>query len=142
MKKYKLKKDTPNLKAGSIFERNASSYHCKEHDFYYKTEYVENNPEWFEPIPERIELVFCENKVGTKKVYLGKKSFEVFKFTPQEKDLCEKAINGELLDIDSLDDLDFALWYNSNKVDVITDDSLSGNYLKGIKAVLKEYLKR
>ena len=96
MKKYKLKKDTPNLKAGSIFERNASSYHCKEHDFYYKTEYVENNPEWFEPIPERIELVFCENKVGTKKVYLGKKSFDVFKFTRQEKNLMEKALNGEL----------------------------------------------
>lgn len=46
-------------------------------------------------------------------------------FTDQEKELCEKALNGELLDIDSLDDANFEYEYD----------------FKEIKAVLRQYLK-
>ncbi len=132
MKKYKLKEEAKR------FLTNKLNVHIGE--------VVQTLEDWekvnfcieaLEEVPQRIELVFCENKVGTKKVYLGKKSFDVFKFTPQEKNLMEKAINGELLDIDSLDNEDFALWY-LNHIKLVDSKAVVHN----IKAVLKEYLKK
>ena len=57
----------------------------------------------------------------------------------KERLLFEKALNGELLDIDSLDDGRFAKWYMKEDVCISP-----GFYYKkeGIKALLKEYLKQ
>ena len=57
MKRYKLLKDLPDLKAGEIFEYNedAGSYISqsmnKNHYLLYD-DTVENNPEWFEPVKD------------------------------------------------------------------------------------------
>ena len=57
MKKFKLLKDLPDVKAGAIFELifggvQGNKYINYEYDVYYNTNIVENNPEWFEEIIE------------------------------------------------------------------------------------------
>ena len=59
--KYRLKKDLPDYKAGEIFEFDGVSLYKaqtldeKNTPGQWPMRYVENNPEWFEPIEDRIE---------------------------------------------------------------------------------------
>ena len=98
MMNYKLKKDLPNLKAGAVFIEHpsfANTWICDENDQKYAINAIEDT-EWFEPIPERIEL-HCGS---TANQYVYKKSDEFF--TSKERDLMEKAINGELFTKDDM----------------------------------------
>ncbi len=93
--------------------------------------------EALEEVEQRIELYSrprCEGMLdnGHTKIIVGLQKVSGEIFTDQEKELCEKALNGELLDIDSLDDDEFADWYRSDCYLEILDC---------IKAVLKQYLK-
>jgi len=90
-----------------------------------------------EEVPSRIELYSrprCEGKLDNRhtKIIVGLQKTSGDIFTDQEKDLCEKALNGELLDIDSLDDDDFQKWW---------EESPLYAYKDGITEVLKQYLK-
>lgn len=56
-KRYILQKDTPELKAGAVFEWNAFQLVYMSHDedgldTFYNAKYVENNYEWFLPEDE------------------------------------------------------------------------------------------
>ncbi len=57
MKKYKLLKDIPQCKEGSIFTNNINfcEYHKdgNANDIYFQKVVVENNPEWFEEVIEK-----------------------------------------------------------------------------------------
>lgn len=60
--KYRLKKDLPEIKAGSFFilVENSDVYECGRESGKYThlpTSYVENNPDWFEPIEDEIRVV-------------------------------------------------------------------------------------
>lgn len=67
-KRYKLLKDLPDIKAGNIFEYSEED---ETYDYtaqngeacWYKKHYVENNPEWFAPIPE--ETIQTQEKDNT-----------------------------------------------------------------------------
>src|SRR5687767_13592234 len=73
-KKYKLLKDLPNAKAGAVYKitDSGTDYICydlmgkRSWDVSYPREYIENNPEWFELINDRIEVkdffFECHNK--------------------------------------------------------------------------------
>jgi len=88
--------------------------------------------EALEEVEQRVEL----------RIHRADKYFLVKKtdWTDQEKDLCEKAINGELLDVESLDSDDFEEWYK--KAENCNVYYNSDYEICGIKAVLKEYLKQ
>ena len=62
-------------------------------------------------------------------------------FTESELLLCKKALNGELLDINSFDDYDFNKWYEDADVSLSLNDR---EFFKtvGIRESLKEYLKQ
>lgn len=89
--------------------------------------------EALEEVEQRVELIKYtidpDNKGDLH--FLNKVDNKIF--TYQEKDLCEKALNGELLDIESLDDVDFKRWFRKSHLSLHQD---------GMKAVLKEYLKQ
>jgi len=138
MKKYKLIKDIPFYKAGEIRE---PIEWCKimqvPNLVIFERELERGNlDEWFKEVPSRIELEIYNMGNGANGK-LQKKDFSGF--TYQEKYLCERALNGELLDIDSLDDDDFSNWYFSEDP---TSSICTDAYVKntGIKAVLKAYL--
>lgn len=60
MRKFKLLKDTPVLKAGAIFEYNHGVYKskCSEGTYtHYPPNYVEDNPLWFEEIIEIPKMI-------------------------------------------------------------------------------------
>lgn len=55
MKKYKLLKDLPYIKAGIIYEQDWNQYKSEKQDWitdYLNKNIIENNPEWFEEIKE------------------------------------------------------------------------------------------
>ncbi len=89
-----------------------------------------------EEVQERIELEITEIQEGIKIEYkplhLTKKNRAYF--TEQEKELCEKALNGELLDIDSLDNGEFRN-FETRSLDYIHI------YNSDLIAYLKQYLK-
>lgn len=94
------------------------------------------NKEALEEVPQRVELMF---NISDKGVDFGMENKRLLiktdrtLFTDKEKALCEKALNGELLDIDSLDERDFYKWYiNKTEKSILTN----------IKAVLKQYLEQ
>jgi hypothetical protein len=70
MPKYKLLKDMPDADAGTIFtdDREDSGYHYSDKlrdndgDGWISKRIVENNPKWFEKIPEQ-ELVWTDDLV-------------------------------------------------------------------------------
>ena len=92
--------------------------------------------EALEEVPQRIELVLNSETYASTLTSIIRKADKIA-FTPQEKELCEKALNGELLDIDTLDNEEFALWY-LNHIKLVDSKAVVHN----IKAVLKEYLKK
>ena len=70
MKKYRLLKDTPTIKAGAIFKLNDNQeYECKidrlGNSSIYIPEYVENNPDWFEEIKDSAEELAIELAINT-----------------------------------------------------------------------------
>jgi len=75
-----------------------------------------------EEVEERIELCDITVKHKGTHTWTSLKTSQIY--------LCEKAVNGELLDIDSFDYDDFENWYNS---EIIT--------ISFIKDKLKQYLK-
>jgi hypothetical protein len=120
MKKYRLKEEVKKFIGVPYPEAiNTLEYWDK---YYVKLEALEE-------VPSRIELIISQ--IDGYGMYKTNKTY----WTDQEKDLCEKVLNGELLDIDSLDDKHFWSWYIDRmpKRQVICD--------LGIKAVLKQYLK-
>lgn len=57
MKKYKLLKDTPDLKAGTVFEESTNYFDTKflineDLNYQFVVEKIENFDDWFEEIPE------------------------------------------------------------------------------------------
>ena len=123
---YKLKKDLPFYKKGeerTIKEWANLMQSPSESAFKIALESGDLD-EQFEPIPERIEL---EQYFEDDKYCIAKKDGK--KFQPNERVLMEKAANGELLDIDSLDDTIYH----------INGSQYTGTYLKSL---LKEYLKQ
>ena len=88
MKKYRLKE-----KYKPAFQ---STYHDAEltHDAWNSNGVTF---EALEEVEERIELVLYENSVGAKNVFLSKSTRNNLQFTDQEKELCEKALNRELI---------------------------------------------
>lgn len=86
-----------------------------------------------EEVPQRIELSLCNpNDITHRNNCLIRSGCDL---TDQEKDLCEKALNGELLDIDSLERniLDFLTWRKSYYVHPIND-------AKEVKEYIEQYL--
>lgn len=93
-KRYILQKDTPELKAGAIFEWNAFQLVYMSHDedgldTFYNAKHVENNPEWFlpedefgkwVPVSERLPnedgryLVICADRSNYIETYFFTKS--------------------------------------------------------------------
>jgi len=65
MKQYRLKKEMPRIPAGEIFtERGEGEYEIKSNGYKFISSLVENNPEWFELIPEtpKMEVVTHDGK--------------------------------------------------------------------------------
>lgn len=61
MKKYKLLKDLPYIKAGIIYEQDWNQYKSEKQDWitdYLNKNIIENNPEWFEEIKEELKPKF------------------------------------------------------------------------------------
>jgi hypothetical protein len=142
MKKYRLKEEAKEkLKSflGTIelnYEMPLSDWHNKFKVFSEQFFTCE-----LEEVEEKIELELCNIGTATN-TRLQKKKLNGF--TEQEKELCEKALNGELLDVNSLDDADFGHWYYNNdndNVNVTVDTTDYAYSIRGIKAVLKQYLK-
>lgn len=57
-KRYRLKKDLPDIKAGDIFQNFTGKYYVSSpsnffYGYTYPKEVVENSPDWFEPIEDR-----------------------------------------------------------------------------------------
>jgi len=124
MKKYRLKEEVK--KYFNIKESFLDAEHSED-----RWHYEGVSSEALEEVPQRIELNTCGIGSSISMFNLQKKCGN--EWTDQEKDLCEKALNGELLDIDSISDRDFLNWYHSYCELNITDN--------GIKLVLKAYLK-
>ena len=125
MKKYRLKE---KLKDYFIVNRND----IQDYDFWVKKGISINA---LEEVPQRVEL----KKIKQYDINIISKTKGGF--TDQEKDLCEKAFNGELLDIDSIDNDDFddfAAEYNER-------NGFDGVSLRldcyDITELLKQYLK-
>ena len=103
MKKYRLKEEVKKYFDDSMWDL----------EFTYDDIHIDRGVSLnaLEEVPQRIEL-----RIGTcDKGALFKTSEPFCSWTDQEKDLCEKALNGELLDIDSLDSEHFNLWWNRNR---------------------------
>ena len=92
-----------------------------------------------EEVPQRVELCHIRTSKYDSNVEILCK-VDGSNWNAQEKDLCEKALNGELLDIDNLDDVGFDNWYSKNTTPTIHVSNLARKGI-GIKAVLKKYLK-
>ena len=97
---YRLKKDLPDLKTGAVFSQKGDT------QWYFAgsgTEYTRKemqDTEWFEPIPERIELVGGLDKSGM--YYCRKNDNSVF--VVDEINLMEQAINGDLVSKEKLEE--------------------------------------
>lgn len=104
MKRYKLKKDLPDLKASPevVFERVGDitmpthrdySYSTPSRRYWYPIEVVENSPEWFEPVPVsdegvgRIEVDLIQQK-GTD----CKNGMFAYTFTASVPEIDEKSM--------------------------------------------------
>ena len=124
MKKYRLKEQYKKFFHKSLHDSELTDYEWNERHLI--------TLEALEEVPQRIKLGFYD---GGETIYMESHLC----FTNHDKDLMEKALNGELLDIESLDDEDFSKWYIPNDVIVSLDVDFK---IKGIKAVLKAYLKQ
>lgn len=97
MKRYKLLKDLPDLKAGAIFEFSGPEYISKNNldlpDTYYSKLLVESTPEWFEELKEGVKHpidYFRESVLSTEKSGQGKIGDGV--------DISIRAINTAMID--------------------------------------------
>jgi hypothetical protein len=129
MKKYRLKEE--------VKKYIDSNYNDETMTLTEWFNYCKVNEEALEEVPQRVELRIGLSDKGA----LFKSSEPFDKWTNQEKDLCEKALNGELLDIDSIynyDFDDFAAEYNER-------NGFDGVSLRldcyDITELLKQYLK-
>lgn len=118
MKKYRLKEEVKKYFALDVNVDNIQTAEWWRISF-------DLSMEALEEVPQRVELAI--DSMGG--LYQKEKSF-----TDQEKDLCEKALNGELLDIDSLDVYYFEDWFHSINTKPYVET-------KNIITVLKQYLK-
>ena len=91
--------------------------------------WVNVTSEALEEVPQRIELDLINEPNCC---YIARIDQRVL--TSEQLELCEKALNGELLDIDSFDGDKFNKWYTSGLTKTFSND--------GVKEVLKEYLKQ
>ena len=115
MKKYRLKEEVKKYVSIGVND-------SRELGFW---ETIGFTLEALEEVPSRIEL-----KVGNLDTCGLYKLCENINWTDKEKDLCEKAINGELLDVDFI--MDFMEYYDSEYL------GMDRNHFKEI---LKDYLK-
>jgi len=92
-KKYRLKKDLPDCKAGAIFEYELDTIYVHstngKHYLSYHKDIVENNPEWFEEVKEDT-LKSIVNK------YTPFSFYDVKNFTKMEQELERHVINREI----------------------------------------------
>jgi hypothetical protein len=127
---YKLKEEVKHLLSLSKWEELRAKHLSKERWL---------NMGWriaaLEPVNERINvnIVNGEHAISQNALYKEKGNWE-----DQEKEGIEKFLNGELLDIDSLDDEDFINWYSK----IAVKNAPSTIMEVGLKQVLKEYLKQ
>ena len=130
MRRYKLKEKVKEYISKSLWDVVADmDYWCSALPNFELQKILEE-------VPQRTELeLFSLNMYNS----IYKK--DMSNITDQERDLCEKALNGELLDIDSLDDEDFGNW-SCKQYYNINGNKYSSHKLNGIKAVLKAYLKQ
>jgi hypothetical protein len=117
MKKYRLKEYYKNI----LKVPNPDAINDWD---YWGNYFMTKEP--LEEVPQRIEL-----KMEFKTEYVYKRDGL---WTKEELNICEKALNGGLLDIDSIDHNHFSNWYNDQSSAVF-------NCGLNIKAVLKQYLK-
>lgn len=113
-KKYRLLKDLPDAKSGTIFELDKEGdsydYTATTGEFcWYRRHFIENNPDWFELINERIEVGKIEYAV----TFYGH-VIEVYtdKPTPKEKfplikQAIEAIINNDNLTMDFTGSFDY-----------------------------------
>lgn len=87
-----------------------------------------------EEVPQRIALSYKQSNDDC-----GLYRSDNVKMGGKERLLFEKALNGDLLDIDSLDDEAFEKWYREGDACI---EIGNGYEVEGIKAILKEYLKQ
>ncbi len=103
-KKYRLLKDTPSEKAGDIYEQRSDRYiNISEHsnnspviesNSYFSWQ-VENNPEWFELIEDKIVVNAFFHSSGTIQISVSKKIDS--KYLDEIKCAVEKIVNEDAL---------------------------------------------
>ena len=95
--------------------------------------------EALEEVPQRVELEYhFENTSG---LFDGVRRKDGLAFGGNMVKLMQKAYNGELIDLDSIDDEDFQYFYSHNICHLDNTGAIYYEH-KGIKAVLKAYLKQ
>jgi len=127
-KKYRIKKEYNHVVNETLIEAEVAKGYFTS---------LKIPEEWIEEVETRVKL-YIDTDTCSLKFSTGDCTSK--RFTNQEKDLCEKAINGELLDVESLDSDDFEEWYK--KAENCNVYYNSDYEICGIKAVLKEYLKQ
>ena len=114
---YRLKKDLPDLKEGKIFKREPDSQYysvpggCERGSVWHK-DAVENNSEWFEPVPERIKLTVQLDQIENPEFKLIQIPREYA--NPKNYELMEQAINGETFTKEDM--IDFAPHYMAQRI--------------------------
>ena len=99
--KYKVIKDLPGLKKGATIEDRGMGYYAdqsQDNNVLIDISVIESSPDYFEPIPERIEIHLKDSKYD---ILNGSGEYTFWintELVPAYKkiDLMEKAINGEL----------------------------------------------
>ena len=122
MKKYKLKEEAKRFLTNKLNVQIGEVVQTLE-----DWEKVNFCIEALEEVPQRIEL-YGQLEGGYCR-YLRKK--DATHFTDKQRIICEKALNGELLDIDSFNYEDFSDWYRDEFI------TISWEILKLVKIILK-----
>ena len=105
-KRFKLLKDLPNAKIGSIYRQTGDGEDYINYDLLsknswdvaYPPSYIENNPSWFQEVveDERVEISFIPLVTpGWYQIYTGYYNIPQEKF-PAIKNLLERYLNGEM----------------------------------------------
>lgn len=104
MIEFKLLKDLPGIKAGDIFIKDPQRefFTSKSTGYSYKKCDVENNPEWFEEIKEKVKLRIKPMSILScgqwkRENTLVYKCPEQLPFSDIEVKLMEDALNGKLI---------------------------------------------
>ena len=120
--KYRLKKDLPWFKAGTIIEAKDLNQEITE------SEMSIMDKDWFEPVEDRIELeqAIYNTLQPPDYYYVGKKNKE--QFTPKELKSMEQDINGEKFSKGDMKDI--ANFAREGICRLWSDDTIFNEWLK------------